>query len=113
MPTVTDEFFATLAGRHEPLLEHAEGTVRFDITDNAAVSHHYVTLHNGDVKVSESAESADCVVTGSRKLFDAIGIGATSAMTAYLRGELTAYGDLELLVLFQRVFPRKGKAPLT
>jgi putative sterol carrier protein len=110
MRSVSDEFFKALDGRHEPLLEHATGTVRFDITDADTVRHRYVRISHGDVLVEESADAADCVVATTGGLLDGVGRGEVNAMAAYLRGELTAAGDLELLVLFQRVFPRPGEA---
>jgi putative sterol carrier protein len=105
---VTEEFLAGLDGRHEPLLEQADGTLRFDLVDGTAVVHRYVRIADGDVAVLDSTADADCVVRGSRALFDEVGSGRSTAMMAYLRGELTAHGDLELLVLFQRMFPRGG-----
>ena len=109
MPNVTDDFFAALNHRHEPLLAHTAGTVRFDIADADVVTHRYLTIDNGDIEVFDSAADADCVVTGTRGVFEGVGSGELNPMAAYLRGALTARGDIELLVMFQRVFPRPGE----
>jgi hypothetical protein len=109
MRSVSDEFFDSLNGRHEPLLEHATGTVRFDITDADSVRHRYVRINQGDLLVDDSNDGADCVIGSTGTLLDGLGRGEINAMAAYLRGEMTARGDLELLVLFQRVFPRAGE----
>jgi putative sterol carrier protein len=100
------EFFDELGRRgHEPLLEQATGTVRFDLVDGSRTERWLVTLEKGDVSVSRKNVGADCVVRGDRRLFEAIARGDANGVTAYLRGELTVEGDPELLVLIQRVFP--------
>jgi hypothetical protein len=50
---VTTDFFESLRRReHEPLLEHAEGTLRFELADNGHVDHWFVAVDDGDVAVS-------------------------------------------------------------
>ena len=48
---------------------------------------------------------ADCVLRTDKALFDGIARGEVNAMAAILRGELAFEGDVQLLVLFQRLFP--------
>jgi predicted lipid carrier protein YhbT len=106
MTDSTPAFFDELGRRgHEPLLEKANGTVRFDLVGDSRTERWLVTLDRGDVFVSRKNVAADCVVRAERTLFDAIVSGKVNAMAAYLRGELTLEGDPELLVLFQRVLP--------
>lgn len=110
----TATFFEDLGRRErEPLLEKAEGTIRFDLATDGRVEHWLVRLDGGAVAVSRRRASADCVVHAEKALFDALARGDANAMTALLRGELTFDGDPELLARFQRVLPanpgRTGK----
>jgi putative sterol carrier protein len=101
----TREFFYELDKRgHEPSLRKATGGLRFDLTDGTGTAHWLVVVKKGDVSVSRGDEAADCVVTADRALFDAIVRGEKNAMAAILRGEVAIEGDVELLVLFQRIF---------
>ena len=106
MPDPTAEFFNTLAEReHEPLLRKASGTVRFDLKDGKRIDRWLVTVAKGDVSVSRRNVRADCVISTDRALFDGIASGRTNAMAALLRGAMGVAGDVQLLVLFQRLFP--------
>ena len=99
-------FFEDLEQRgHEPLLEKAQGTLRFDLTDGKKSEHWFVALDKGDISVSRKNAKADCGFTTDRALFGRIVRGEANAITAVLRGEAAAEGDLELLFLLQRVFP--------
>ena len=107
-PTV--EFFDELARRgHEPLFEKATGTVRFDLKDGKT-DHWLVTVAKGDLAVSRRNTRADCVVTTDRALFDGVASGKTNGMAAVLRGAMTVEGDVQLLVLFLRLFPGSKRA---
>ena len=102
----TAEFFDALARRgYEPLLHGATGTVRFELAQGGHSDRWLVTLKAGNVMVSHAASRADCVVRADRALFNGIVSGEVNAMAAMLRGELTAEGDPELLMLFQRILP--------
>jgi putative sterol carrier protein len=102
----TAEFFQELGRRgHEPLLEKATGSIRFDLVNGTRTERWLVTLDKGDVSVSHKNAAADCVVRADRALFDAMAAGEANGMAAYLRGEMTSEGDPAFLVLFQRVFP--------
>lgn len=106
-------FFDELESRgHEQLLGNAAGTVRFDLVDGKTTRHWLLTLNKGDVSVSQSNAEADCVVRGDRAVFDGMASGRVNAMTAVLRGMLHVEGNVELLVLLQRLFPappRRGR----
>jgi putative sterol carrier protein len=102
----TTEFFQELGRRgREPLLEKANGSIRFDLADGARTERWLVTLDRGDVSVSHKNAAADCVVCANRALFDGIVRGEVNGMASLLRGEMTSEGDPAFLVLFQRVFP--------
>ncbi len=99
-------FFYELGRRgHEPSLEKAKGSIRFDLVAGSRTDRWLVTLDKGDVSVSRRNITADCVVRTDRTLFDGMVTGDVNGMAAYLRGELTFEGDPELLVLIQRVLP--------
>jgi putative sterol carrier protein len=99
-------FFHELSHRgHEPLLEKATGSIRFDLVDGTRTDRWLVTLDKGDVSVSRKNVAADCIVRADRTLFDAMAVGDVNALAAYLRGEFALEGDPELLVLIQRVLP--------
>jgi putative sterol carrier protein len=108
-PTV--EFFGALAERgHEPLLEKATGTLRFDIRDGRKTDHWLVTVGKGDLAVSRRNLRADCVVSADKALFDGVASGKTNAMAALLRGAMNVEGDVQLLVLFQRLLPGPSRS---
>jgi putative sterol carrier protein len=108
-PTV--QFFDELGRRgHEPLLEKATGTVRFDVKDGKKTDRWLVAVARGDLVVSRRNVGADCVVSADRALFDGVTSGKTNAMAALLRGAMTVEGDVQLLVLFQRLFPGRARS---
>jgi putative sterol carrier protein len=99
-------FFQDIGGRgHEPLLEKARGTLRIDLTDGRKAGHWHVSFDRGDISVSRRNVKSDCIFRTDRALFGQIVRGEANAVTAVLRGEAAAEGDLELLFLLQRVFP--------
>ena len=100
------EFFSELERRgYEPLLQNATGSVRFDLARGDDIDHWLVAMKSGHVTVSRAAIGADCLVRADKALFDGIARGEVNATAALLRGELTAVGDLELLMVVQRLFP--------
>ncbi len=102
----TEAFFDALASRgHEPLLQNASGTLRFDLVDGKAVEHWSVAIKKGNVSVSHKEAKADAVVRLDRDLFDRIVSGRENATAAALRGVLVPEGDLGLVLSFQRLFP--------
>ena len=103
----TTTFFEELGSRgHEPVLSRTDGTVRFDIADDDHVEHWYVTIHKGDIAVSHKRGRADAVVGLDRELADEIFSGRTNAVARMLRGQVHLEGDLEVMMQFQRLFPR-------
>jgi putative sterol carrier protein len=111
MTDATAQFFDALVERgHEPLLEKATGTVRFDLKDGSKTDRWLVTVVKGDFTVSRQNLRADCVVTADKSLFDGIVSGKTNAMAALLRGAMGVEGDVQLLVLFQRLLPGPSRS---
>ena len=105
-PDPVDLFFEDLGRRqHEPLLQRASGTVRFDISDGEAVEHWQVAIRSGDVRVSRKDGKADATIRAERPLFAKMVTGRANALAAVLRGAATCEGDLGLVMLFQRLFP--------
>jgi putative sterol carrier protein len=106
MADQTAEFFAALGDRGtEPLLRKASGSMRFDVVNGKRTERWLVTVDKGDIAVSRRNMRADCVVTADRALFERIASGKTNALAALLREEMNVEGDVNLLVLFQRLFP--------
>ena len=105
MTNAAAKFFNELAERgHEPLLEKAEGTVRFELTDGKQVDRWLLAIDKGDLKVSHKNGRADSTIRCNKALFDAIANGEANATAAVLRGAMTIEGDIELIVSLQRVF---------
>jgi putative sterol carrier protein len=116
MTVATTEFFRGLATRgHEPLLERATGTIRFELSNGKRTARWLVTIKKGDVTVSQKNARGDCVFRADRGVFDQVVKGEVNAMAALLRGVMDMDGDPALLVLFQRLFPgppsATGKPP--
>jgi putative sterol carrier protein len=104
--SATDRFFEALAARrHEPLLEKASGSVRFDLAHGKQTDHWRVTVKKGDVQVSQDDADADSVVRLSKNVFEQVASGQMNAFAALLRGQASAEGDLRLAVLLQRLLP--------
>ena len=105
MTGATERLFAGLDRRgHEPLLEHLDGTLRFEISDGERTDEWSVRTERGDLRVSRERVDADCVVRSTRALFEDLADRRTDGITAMLRGELMFDGDPEMLVLVQRIF---------
>jgi putative sterol carrier protein len=106
MADATAVFFEEL-GRleHVPVMKRASGTIRFDLKDKASTERWFVIVEKGDLRVSRRNTRADCVVRGEKSVFDGVASGKTNAFAALLRGALDVEGDVQLLVLFQRLLP--------
>jgi ubiquinone biosynthesis protein UbiJ len=107
MADVIVEFFDALDRRgHEPILEKASGTLRFDVADGKRIERWFVAVERGDVAVSRQNRAAECVVRLDRPVFEAIVSRTANGTAAMLRGTVLVEGNLQLLVLFQRLFSR-------
>jgi putative sterol carrier protein len=105
MPETAAELFEALGRRgHEPLLEQATGTLRFEL-GNGGSQRWFVQVNKGDVVVSHANRKADSTVRADAQLFDRMVRGEVNATAAVLRGAVTVEGDPQLLTLFQRLFP--------
>ena len=105
MSDSTSEFFEGIARRgHDPSLEKATGTMRFDITDHGKTTHWNVRIAKGDLSVSRQDGEADCVIRADKEMFERIVSGELNPVAAMLRGNMGIEGDPQLVVLFRRIF---------
>ena len=113
-PDSIAEFFAELGRRgHEPLLEKARGSARFDIADGKRTERWLVTIDKGDLRVSRRNAAADCILHVERSSFERAVAGKLNLMAAVLRGEIDIGGDERLIVLLRRLFlkpPRRRRS---
>ncbi|MGC3860696.1 SCP2 sterol-binding domain-containing protein [Micromonospora chersina] len=94
-----------VAGRHPDLPETTAGTLRLDLQDGARTEHWYLTIDHQEVRVARLVDDADLVLRADREVFDRIVAGRLNPAAALLRNDLTAQGDLRLLLSLRRIFP--------
>jgi putative sterol carrier protein len=99
------EFFHDLATRREPLLEHLSGTLRIDLRRNGTVERWFLTIDDGNVRVSHKNARAGCIAKMDEDLFGGITRGEVNAVSAAFRGDIEVEGQPALLLAFQRLFP--------
>jgi SCP-2 sterol transfer family len=81
MIDATAEFFDALVERgHEPLLEKATGTVRFDLKDGKKTDRWLVTVSRGTSRSRARICGQTASFTADKSLFDGITSGKTNAM---------------------------------
>jgi putative sterol carrier protein len=107
----TEEFFYQLGRRrHETVLEDVDGTIRFDLRDDAGLDQWLVVIKDGDVTVSREAPPADCVVHTTREVFGQMVTGQLHPLPAWLRNLYWMEGNAVLFRLFDRVLPGPAHA---
>jgi putative sterol carrier protein len=103
-------FFEGLGSRgHEPLLDKASGSARFDVIDGKRTERWLLVIEKGDIRLSRRNARADAVVRATRSAAERIVAGKMNLMAALLRGELEVQGDPRFLVHLQRLFPRPSR----
>src|SRR5262245_58409395 len=111
MTDATTQFFEELGQRgHEPLLENASGTIRFDIANGRKTDQWLLTIDKGDIAVAHRGGDADTVLRGAKPLFEDLAKGKTSPISAVLRGAVTVEGEWRTLVLLRRLFTGSSTA---
>ncbi len=90
---------------HEPLLQKATGSVRFEIVDGTKTDHWLLTVDKGTLGVSHKRAASANLVRAEKALFDRVVSGDQNPVAALLRDELVVDGDWRFLVLVQRLFP--------
>ena len=110
MADTTAQFFEELGRRgHEPLLQHATGTIRFELAQGKRTDRWLVSIKKGDITVSHGNGEADTVVNADEALFHRLVSGEQNAMAALLRGAVGVEGRVQLLAQFQRLLPGPPK----
>jgi putative sterol carrier protein len=110
-PDAAAAMFEELVSKgYEPLLHHASGTLRIDLTAGTGPEHWYVTITGGNVSVSRRNVRADAVLRTTKDLFEGMAKGTVNATAALLRGVAEVEGDVALLTSFSRLFPGPAKS---
>ena len=102
-----------MAGRrYEPLLENVTGVLRIDLSEEDRTDRWFIAVDRGDVTASSPSGAADCTLLMDAAPFDRMTRAEVNAMAAVLRGDIGIDGDLELVVMFQRLMlSLAGTAP--
>jgi putative sterol carrier protein len=107
MTDATAQVFEAIAERgHDPVLQKASGTVRFDLRRGKQTERWLIAIDKGNVAVSHANADADCILRTDKALFERIVSGEVNAMAAVLRGAVAIEGDPTLLTIVQRLVPR-------
>jgi hypothetical protein len=102
----TAEFFEALGRRgHVPWFEEATGTLRLDLEHEGGIDHWFLTISQGDVRVSREDREADAVIRTTKALFDRFASGEASMYAAWTRNDFTVVGDVRIARLIQRIVP--------
>jgi putative sterol carrier protein len=106
-PDLVEDFFDELSQRgHEPLLDRADGTGRFEIVDGGRTDRWLVRIKDGHIAVSRGDGDADWVMRADREAFNRVIHGDAGALAAVIRGTLIVSFDEESqrLGLLTRLF---------
>jgi SCP-2 sterol transfer family len=104
---LVDRFFEELSRRgHDPLLDRAESTGRFEIVRGEHTDRWLVTVKGGYITVSRGDGDADWVMRADRGAFNRVIHGDAGALAALVRGTLsvTFEADAYRLGLLVRLF---------
>ena len=84
-----------------------QGKVRFDLSsgNGGGEDQWLVAVDHGAVTVSDQMGDADCTIDTERPLFERVIHGEENAMAAVLRGDIRCTGDVQMLLMIQRIFP--------
>ncbi|MEU5727439.1 SCP2 sterol-binding domain-containing protein [Micromonospora sp. NPDC047738] len=104
MSDVTRKFFAELP-RQGRVLKKTTGTIRFDLDHDHGTDHWFISITNGDIRVTREEHSADIVIRTDNASFDRMVLGEIKPEPAWLRNELTSDGEFRLIILLERLFP--------
>lgn len=108
-PTVA--MFDNLERReHVPTLRKVRGSVRFELEHDEQTDYWTVMIDDGNLHVARERRDADCVVHADKQVFDRVASGRQNAISALLRGAVLIEGDLELLVMLERLLPGPADA---
>lgn len=103
---MTEMFLDGLARRgHVPWLEHEHGRLRLEVVFGECVRQWTVIFDDGDIAVSQDESDADGVLRADHVLFDRAVCGEENTLAAWLRGEISYTGSIELLAELGRLFP--------
>ncbi|OKI76867.1 hypothetical protein A6A27_40715 [Micromonospora sp. CB01531] len=87
------------------MLKKTTGTIRFDLDHGHGTDHWFISITNGDIRVTREERSADIVIRTDNASFDRMVLGEIKPEPAWLRNELTSEGEFRLILLLERLFP--------
>jgi hypothetical protein len=88
------------------MLADVTGSLRFDLAqDEHVVDQWTVVVCDGQLSVEHRGGDTDCVVSLDGQLMARMAGGESNAMAALLRGDMMATGNVQLLVLLERLLP--------
>ena len=96
------EFFETLPARVDRA--KTAGFRNSYVFDVEGAGQWTVRVSDGDVRVNEGAESADCRISASEETFRKLVTGQQSAMSAYMSGKLKVQGDMGAAMKLKNLF---------
>ncbi len=102
MADAVRDFFESLPSRVDPA--KTAGFRNSYVFDIEGVGQWTVHVADGDVRVSEGAESADCTIGASEETFRKLVAGEQSAMSAYMAGKLRVQGDMGAAMKLKNLF---------
>lgn len=107
MPDVIERFFLSLEPQgYHPLLNKAQGTIRFDLRNNGTTDQWIISVNRGRVKVSRNArQPADTVFATDTDSFRRIVLGEEQLWALLLRGRVIVRGNWPLALVLSRILP--------
>ena len=96
------EFFESLETRVDPAKAKGMTASYKFVIDGAGTWH--VDVDDGNVKVTEGDEDADCTITASEETFTKIAKGEQNPTAAYMSGKLKVKGDMGQAMKLQKLF---------
>lgn len=104
--SATEEFFKQLQGPQSMLSDRVDATMRIDVdVGGAHTQHWYLEMKRGEVRTTRDNRDADCVLRGTREVFDRITSGESGLVAALVRNDLVISGEVRLFTVLRKLVP--------